>query len=82
MTVTDMKDHQRRLHLDEIEEAFRAVFPDERLVKVECDPSDERGQVFAITSNMKTRRYLRQEGQDVETVLRDTPHLPEPKDEK
>ena len=81
MTVTDMKDHQRRVHLDEIEEAFREVFPDERLVSVECESTD-RGQIFAITSNMKTRRYLRTEDQAVEDVLRNTPAFPEQKDEK
>lgn len=77
MTVVDMSDHQPYEYvLDKIERAFAAVFPEEKLTRVECskDPDNDR-EIFVITSDKMTRRYARKPGQTFEEVLRMVPHI-------
>jgi hypothetical protein len=61
--------------LPEIEAAFKAVFEGEVLRTVEYTKED-RGEVFTITSDKKSRTYLRLPEQSFEELLRVVPHLP------
>lgn len=54
--------------------AFMAVFPEEKMKQIDHSEKDGR-EIFTITSDQKTRTYLRDPKQSFEDLLRTTPHI-------
>jgi hypothetical protein len=68
--------------LEDIKLAFEVVFPKEKLQEVSYTREADR-EVFTIISDKRPRTYMRADpSQTFEDLLRTTPHLPEPKEEK
>lgn len=78
--VKSFEDRPYQPMLEEIEAAFKAVFPNERLQQVEYTGPGAK-EIFAITSDKMTRRYLRNDAsRSFEDILRGTPHIAAPKE--